>query len=230
MKILTAILILILALYTVTRKKPLEAIFGRTILSMVAVLLYVISAAPDVALAEALLGVVLSTFVYITLFRRMGKIRIGVVPVHSLFEKLGNTYRGLEYELVSTYARQNGYEIEITEYADQKELISSFVEGQVDMICGAVTRKMCPDHTDCYEILQTKFAILPDRRTVDLLTFKEYILKQSIRETVVFSQEIDEYVISIEKKTDLSLKFKDFYEAAKNSGKLELLRKKYVGD
>jgi len=26
------------------------------------------------------------------------------------------------------------------------------------------------------------------------------------------------------------LKFKDFYEAAKNSGKLELLRKKYVGD
>lgn len=188
-----AIMMVICAVYTVSRKKPLEAVFGRTVLSVVAVFLYTVASGPDVALAEALLGVMLSTFVYVSLFRKLGSIRVGFLPAEHLFEKKVDTYAGLVYEILKTFAKKNGYDLEVISFNDTEELLSSFAEKNLEFVCGPLVELTRSKFVTCYQI------------TVD-------------------------YGILVEYKTDITNKFSEFYKDLSDSGRLDELRKNFVGD
>jgi len=127
LKIGIVVFMLVTAFYTVTRKRPLEAIFGRTILGTLAVALYVTYKAPDVALAEGLLGVALSTFVYITAFKSLGRIRIGC------FASQDTVSREIQ-DLLEQYARAKGYEVELINYQTIQKAIEALEEGYLDLI------------------------------------------------------------------------------------------------
>lgn len=188
-----AIMMVICAVYTVSRKKPLEAVFGRTVLSVVAVFLYTVASGPDVALAEALLGVMLSTIVYVSLFRKLGAIRVGFLPKERLFEKKDDTYAGLVYEILRVFAKKNGYDLVAISFSDTEELLSNFAEKNLEFICGPFVELTCSKFATCYQI------------TAD-------------------------YGILVEYKTDIADKFSEFYRDISDSGKLDKLRKNFVGD
>lgn len=121
------IFMLVVALYTVSRKRPLEAILGRTILGTLAVALYAAYKAPDVALAEGLLGVALSTFIYITAFKSLGKIRLGwgVPP--------DETTQYIQKRLIE-YAQAKGYEVELVQYQKIEKALEALEEGYLDAL------------------------------------------------------------------------------------------------
>jgi putative multicomponent Na+:H+ antiporter subunit B len=138
LKIGIVVFMLAAAFYTVTRKRPLEAIFGRTILGTLAVALYAACKAPDVALAEGLLGMALSTFVYITAFKSLGRIRIGcLVPQDTVSREIQN--------LLEQYARAKGYEVELVNYQAIQKATEALEEGYLDLIYSTAFPLSRPD-------------------------------------------------------------------------------------
>lgn len=129
LRIAIVVFMLVVALYTVTRRRPFEAIFGRTILGTFAIALYATSQAPDVALVEALLGVVLSTFVYITAFKAIGRVRAGYVAVGE------EILQGLRERV-----HRRGYEVEFVKYGEEKlpVALKALEEGYLDILVSSL--------------------------------------------------------------------------------------------
>lgn len=194
--ILAGLLMVFFSVYTVTRTKPLDAVFGRMALSTVAVLLFVLASAFDVAIVEALLGVFLSTFLYITVFKRVGTVRVGFIPTEGLFEKHAERYSGKVYEILIKFVKEYKYELQLVEYEDFEEMCRALREDYISIAFGPVETSILPE-------LQKNFLIFQMR------SFEE-----------------KSQVMLIEKSGELSDRFFSFYERLSDSGALKDLGKK----
>ncbi len=170
-------------------------------MSILAVVTYAFFMAPDVALAEAMVGALLMTFVYVLLLRTPGTLRIGYVPTPILFEERPYGYDGLEYEIVKRYASVRGYEVEYIKFEDRKELIEAFEEEYVDIACGPFVGDS--------GILETVVFELDSGRTIDFLSMsdeKAKILKRRKAEYVILSRDEDfrNFIDDFKKSEDFS--------------------------
>ncbi|WP_448535382.1 hydrogenase subunit MbhD domain-containing protein [Pseudothermotoga sp.] len=144
MLVFAALLMLFFTIYTVTRTKPMDAVFGRTAMSTAAVLLFVLAAAFDVAIVEALLGVFLSTFLYITIFKRTGTLRVGFISSEGLFQRSEAGYSGKVYELLIGFAREYKYEIQLVEYGGFEEMLRAIREDYIGIAFGPIEVSILP--------------------------------------------------------------------------------------
>ena len=164
------------AFYTVIQKRFIQGILGRTALSILAVVLYVLFGAPDVAIAEALLGALLTTFVYILVIKNPGVVTVGMAPVRVLFEKRGEVYMGLEYEVISRFCKEYGYILKIMEFEKPEEVMEAVEEGIVDIGCGGLVSEKGIKYLET-RVLNFK------GETLDLLRYQDKAFKGEIKES-----------------------------------------------
>ncbi len=105
MAVLLSALAFGLAVFALTRKRLLWGVIGVGVHSLVLAALYLVLAAPDVALTEAAIGFGLVTFVYLLALRRTGKLVVAASPLYPLLYAEGERVAGLEWEILERFAR-----------------------------------------------------------------------------------------------------------------------------
>lgn len=124
-RIITALLPLAAAM-VVFEVNPYHALIVRGILGAIAVLLYTVLGAPDVALTEALVGTMLAITLYAVAVRSSLVVRLGVIqdlgnePILDEFRKIFSQYH-LRLELVS--------------YQDQDSLQQALIDKDIHLTC-----------------------------------------------------------------------------------------------
>ncbi|MFN3346548.1 MAG: hydrogenase subunit MbhD domain-containing protein [Candidatus Bipolaricaulaceae bacterium] len=103
--LLLSVLAFALAVFALTRKRLLWGVIGVGAHSLVLAALYLVLAAPDVALTEAAIGFGLVTFVYLLALRRTGKLVVAASPLYPLLYAEGERIAGLEWEILERFAR-----------------------------------------------------------------------------------------------------------------------------
>ncbi len=201
-----------IALATLFQKSVLRAVMLRLVLSILAVALYTVYMAPDVGLAEAMIGALLMTYVYMLLIKSPRSIIVGVVPLKILFEKHPWGFDGIEYVLLERFAKSHGYSLEIIEYENESDLLESLKNGEIDAACG-------PVHTQGIQIIPTKIFVLEDGHEKDFLRMSEEDSKRivNVKETfytILMSEHVEE--------------FQDFLENLKRSGEFDEIIYKYA--
>ena len=197
----------VLALLTVLQRRPIHSVITRMALSVLAILAYYLLMAPDVALAEAMLGGLLTTFIYVSMLRNPVKIRVGYVPVRIIFEEHPWGMDGIAAEIVRRFARSMGYDLEYVRFESVEDLLESLESGYVDIACGPVVDRGFP-------ILRTKIFRDEDGKEVDFLSMKgpgEFVRDAS-------------YTIPSNLKD-----FEDFLSELEERGELDEIVEKYAG-
>ena len=179
-------------------------------LSVLAVALYTALSAPDVALAEAMVGALLTTFVYVLLLRTPGTLRVGYVPVRMLFEEHPYGFDGLEYEIVKLFASKHGYKLEFVKAESVDELKTLLKEKLIDLACGPIVEDR--------GIIETVVLKLDDGKEIDILS------AGSVDPSRVVSRRRTMYTILSDSEG-----FDAFLEEIRESGTLERLINKYAG-
>lgn len=111
--VLLAILAVLLVMFSLTQKRLLWGVIGVGVHSLVLAGLYLVLAAPDVALTEAAVGFGLVTFVYLLALRRTGKLVVAASPLYPLLYQEGERVTGLEWEILERFARWCHQDLEL---------------------------------------------------------------------------------------------------------------------
>ena len=207
-----------ISFYTIFTPARMFSVIGRTAISILATLLYTILAAPDVAIAEALLGALLTTLVYLIALKSRDRIKIGFTPVRLLFEKIGEAFTGFEYELMKNFCEKYDYGVEFVEYSSLEELIEALNEGKIDIGCGGIFRE------DKRGYLETKIFYLEDEK-LDLLRYMDRTYRGE-ELNHVFQKEGSYHILFADE--ELKSRFKRFLKTEKDL--VERLKRKYLGE
>ncbi|HDG61601.1 MAG: hypothetical protein B5M49_03015 [Thermotoga sp. 4484_232] len=219
-KVREAIILLMLAIsfYTVFQKRFIQGVLGRTALSILAVALYVFLGAPDVAIAEALLGALLTTFVYILVIKNPGVLTVGMTPVRILFEKREDAYIGLEYEVIHRFCREYGYTLKIMEFERPEEVMEAVREGIVDIGCGGLVSE------EGIKYLETRLLDIGGN-VMDILRYQDKAFKGEIKESPEGVRKGYYVFLVSDKAGEMGDRFIEFIERED----LKTLIKKYLG-
>ena len=155
-------MLVVIAGFAVVQKRSLHGVILRLILSTLVVGAYIYYMAPDVALTEAMVGALLTTYVYILALRGINILRVGFVDTKLLFEKRPVGYDGIEYVLLKNFCDSFGYKMEVKQYKSEEELWKALERGEIDVACGDVV-------DNGIEILETKVYIFKDGKKRGLL-------------------------------------------------------------
>jgi putative multicomponent Na+:H+ antiporter subunit B len=113
------------ALFTVLQKQPYFALISRGIMGVVAVLLYAVMGAPDVALTEALVGTLLTVILYAITVRSTQVLRLGV---------LAGQVDLPDENPIRRFCSQYKLALRKTSFSTEKALSKALKEGQVDAV------------------------------------------------------------------------------------------------
>ncbi|MDK2786634.1 MAG: putative multicomponent Na+:H+ antiporter subunit [Thermotoga sp.] len=207
-----------ISFYTIFTPVRMFSVIGRTTISVLATLLYAVLAAPDVAIAEALLGALLTTLVYLIALKSRDRIKVGFTPVRLLFEKIGEGFTGFEYELVRSFCEKYDYGVEFVECDSLDELMKALNEGRIDIGCGGVFRE------DRKGYLETKIFYLEDEK-IDLLRYMDRAYRGE-ELNHAFQTEGSYHILFADE--ELKSRFKRFLKAEKDL--VEKLKRKYFGE
>ncbi len=98
-------------------------------LSAVAVVLFSTYAAPDVALAEASIGLVFTLFLYMVTLQHRGKLWFGLVEVERGVD-------ALEFEIVKSYCENHDLDLKVVR-VNEKEVFPLLKSGRIEVAAGA---------------------------------------------------------------------------------------------
>lgn len=113
------------ALFTVLQKQPYAALVSRGILGAVAVLLYAVMGAPDVALTEALVGTLLTVILYAITVRSTQVLRLGMLSRQADLP---------ERSQVHCFCSRHSLMLRKMTFKTEQELGSALKEGHVDAV------------------------------------------------------------------------------------------------
>lgn len=115
----------IAALFTVVQSQPYFALISRGILGVVAVMLYALMGAPDVALTEALVGTLLTVILYVITVRSTLVLRMGRLTIDTELPE-GHPLR--------CFCSRYKLALKNRVYSDERELVQALKEGQIDAV------------------------------------------------------------------------------------------------
>ncbi len=136
-----------LAVFVLFSKNRISSVLLYGIVSTLAVVLFSFYAAPDVALAEASIGLVFTIFLYMVVLQHKGKLWIALVDVDDSIDYL-------ELEILGDYCEKNDLELRVV-YSDLERAIQILKEGRIDVVAGALTDQS-PDLKLTEGFLETK--------------------------------------------------------------------------
>lgn len=111
------------ALIAVLQTKPYFALVSRGIMGVVAVLLYAVLGAADVALTEALVGTLLTVILYAVAVRSTQVVRVGLLAG----QPAGSALRQL--------CARHKLSLRKVPFPGERELVAALKEGRVDAVC-----------------------------------------------------------------------------------------------
>jgi len=208
-------ILLILAIAVILQNKPLKAVIISGAFSVSAAVAYFFVGAPDVAMAEASIGAVFTTFIYIVALKHSGRLRIMFVNVPGLMKKDIQGYEGVEYELLKLFAEDRVMDLEIREIDsfDSLEHLEDF-----DILCGGITEKTVPKKLEELRIvpyLDTNIFSTRKGEKFDLVRIKNIIMNGeiSLEDIDENSREPTKYVFLISKESeDIGEALSDFLQ------------------
>ncbi len=201
----------ILSIFVIIQRNPTRAVLLRLALSVFAVATYLSFMAPDVALAEAMLGSLLTTFVYILMLKSPVSLRVGYVPTKFLIEEHIWGMDGIMKEIVEKFAEKRGYSVEYVKFSSVEDLIRSVESGYIDIGCGPIVKKGIP-------IIKTKVFLLSNGEKKDFLSMSKEDFKK------ILKWEEESYNILSNKS-----EFDSFLKSLIEEGILDEIVKKYTG-
>lgn len=133
----TAALTIALAGFSLTRRRLLWGVVGIGAHSLMLAGMFLLLAAPDVALTEASIGFGLVTFVYLLALRRTGKLVVAAVPVYPLIYPRGERVEGLAWEVLQRLARELHRDLEVM-WVGRAEVERMLASGEAHLAVGAI--------------------------------------------------------------------------------------------
>ena len=212
----------ILAIATIYQRKAVHAVLLRAGVSIMAAGSYLVLLAPDVAIAEAMIGSLLGTFVYILLLKNPGTLVVGYVPVRMLFDNRGYGFEGIQYEIIERFAKEQGFKLRIERFQDMKDLLYALGHEMIDVACGPIVGKG-------ERILKTKLYKFKGKMydylsLQDLFNMRGYSLKDAKDiEYITDTQYI------IEAAPHIKNEIENFIRNLKHSGEFKSILSKYLG-
>jgi uncharacterized MnhB-related membrane protein len=131
------VLLPIVSGYALLQKRRLHAIVAMSVFSLLLSAVYLVEAAPDVAITEAAIGAALITFVYVLAIRRTGRLTVAASEVPGLLTREGDAITGLEWEILRAAAHNLGVDafVRFVSHAEATALVES---GEVDVAAGGL--------------------------------------------------------------------------------------------
>jgi putative multicomponent Na+:H+ antiporter subunit B len=126
LEILIVSLLPVTALITVLQRQPYYALISRGIMGVVAVMVYAVMGAADVALTEALVGTLLTVVLFAITVRSSLAIRIGILDA--------DAKPSAESPVRLFCTTQKLYQRWVT-FETEKELVAALKAGRVDAVC-----------------------------------------------------------------------------------------------
>ncbi|GEM_PF-1189688 len=143
-------------------KNRMTIILMYAALSTMAVVVFSIYSAPDVALAEASIGLVFTVFLYMVVLQHKGKLWVAFVKVSDSIDEL-------EIELLSSYCESHELELKIVE-SNLEEAVKMLERGRVEIVAGAlVNMKNSLDTRMTDGFLETKILYFGERESSKFL-------------------------------------------------------------
>ena len=147
--IVPLLLLPIVAVVALTQRRRLYAIIGMTVFSLLMAAVYLLSAAPDVAITEAALGSALVTFVYILAIRKTGRLVVAASETPGLIHRENEQVVGLEWDLLTEVSRELGLELTVR-FVPHEDVLPMVERGEADIGAGGLIR------ADDSNVLQTE--------------------------------------------------------------------------
>ena len=134
----------VVALIALTQSRRLSAIIGMGLFSFLLAAVYLLMNAPDVAITEATIGAALVTAIYILAIRRTGRLTVVADEVPRLIAREGDHIEGLEYELLTGFAKEQGLDLSV-QFVPLRRVRWLVAHGEADMGAGGMIQSQ---HTD----------------------------------------------------------------------------------
>ena len=127
----------IVATIALVQRRRLYAVIGMTVFSLLLAAVYLLSAAPDVAITEAALGSALVTFVYILAIRKTGRLVVAAAETPGLIHRENDRIAGLEWDLLTEVSRELGLEL-VVRFVSYDEILPMVERGDADVGAGGL--------------------------------------------------------------------------------------------
>lgn len=111
-------------------KERISIVLTYGAISAIAVVIFSLYAAPDVALAEASIGLVFSVFLYMVVLQHKGKLWVTMVKVDRSIDEL-------ELDILGLYCKTHDLELKVTE-SSPSEALKLLKEGKTEMVAAAL--------------------------------------------------------------------------------------------
>lgn len=132
---LLLILLPLVAAWIIFQRRLLGAVILMGTFSLVTSGTYFLLHAPDVAIAEAALGVSLVTFIYILAIRKRGKLTVVADEARPFLYRVGEVIEGIDYEILAGLAEELGLELRVV-FVQRGEILDWLRRGEADIAAG----------------------------------------------------------------------------------------------
>ncbi|MCF7935094.1 MAG: DUF4040 domain-containing protein [Synergistales bacterium] len=224
-----ALLLPLLAVLTLRQRHLLHAIIGRGMLGILAALVYALMGAPDVAVTEALMGVLLVTLLYVIVFTSSGEFRVGYVELPPLVSEGKRALTGYEVELLRAFGDSCGVRPRFVAFTERGLLLDALRSGVVEAAVGPFVSPFDEgEDVAAFPVVETKVMVMQDGRWFDILSArreKAGLEKGAEPGTV----QTGSYVLLVSRNArDLRETFARFLEGGGRETVVEL-RQRYLG-
>jgi putative multicomponent Na+:H+ antiporter subunit B len=140
--IIFASLYLISTIAVIIVRSSFKSVLWFGIVGFFSSVLMLLIGAPDVALTQFTVGVILIFLVYVMAIRKQRKVRMGFVETPYMIERNANGFEGLEWQIISRIEKIEGYEIESVQYSSIDEAVNDLKKRKLDILCGGITKEI----------------------------------------------------------------------------------------
>lgn len=223
-----SIFYLVASISMIYAKTNFKAVIWYGILGFFSSLIMLLLGAPDVALTQFTVGVILIILVYIMAIRKQRRVRIGYIPTPHMIYHSNDTLHGLEWEIISRIQVHEGYHIESKAFKNSSQAIEALKSGNVDIVCGGLIDDNVQEQ-DFFEkipYLDTILFKIGDRE-VDYIHLK--ILGKTVEKIEAVPSSRTRYVFLLSRRAEDLKNFiiLDLNEL-KNSGELKKIVERYL--
>jgi len=137
---MTNVLVLLLPVVAgmaLLQRRRLYAVIGMAVFSLLLSAVYLLAAAPDVAITEAAIGAALVTFIYVLALRKTGRLVVAASEVPGLIQREGKETSGLEWVILQRLAHVLGLDL-VVRFVPTEEIAPMVLRGEADIGAGGL--------------------------------------------------------------------------------------------
>ncbi len=187
-----------------------------------------LAGAPEVALTQITVGVVLVVLVYMMAIRKQRRVRLGYIRRHLMIEESAEGLTGVEWDLLSKIDEKEGYDVDAAVFDDLKSAVKALKTGHVDVVCGGITDDSVTQEEGIIVVpylTSSKYEFLGE--IVDYLKMKELAQKNPSIKAVPVTETDFVFLLS-ESSKDIRAFFAEDLRILAETGELEKVVSKYL--